>query len=75
MDDYTKVEQAYKNGYAAGKRDAVKHGRWFRTGAENVYGGIEIQCSECRRTLMSSPGHIDEECFCCYCGARMDGDQ
>lgn len=56
--------------------DAVEvvHGRWLRTGAENVYGGIEIQCSECGHTFMTSPGHIEEEYFCCNCGAKMDGD-
>lgn len=52
----------------------VKRGRWIRTGRENVYGGIEIQCSECRHTLMTSPGHIDEEYFCCHCGADMRGE-
>lgn len=50
----------------------VVHGRWIRTGAQNVYGGIEIQCSECGHTLMTSPGHIEEEHFCCKCGAKMD---
>lgn len=52
----------------------VKRGQWFRTGRENVYGGIEIQCSECGHTLMTSPGHIDEEYFCCHCGADMRGE-
>ena len=52
----------------------VKRGRWFRTGRENVYGGIEIQCSECGHTLMTSSGHIDEEYFCCHCGADMRGE-
>lgn len=50
----------------------VVHGRWIRTGAQNVYGGIEIQCSECGHTLMSSPVHLEEEHFCCKCGAKMD---
>ena len=49
-------------------------GRWIRTGAENVYGEIEIQCSECGHTFMTLPGHIEEERFCCKCGARMDGE-
>lgn len=52
----------------------VKRGQWFRTGRENVYGGIEIQCSECGHTLMTSPGHIDEEYFCCHFGADMRGE-
>lgn len=51
----------------------VVHGRWYRTGAENVYGGIEIQCSECGHTFMTSPMHIEEEHFCCKCGADMRG--
>lgn len=77
MKQHDITEQAYKNGYNKGyedgKKDAVKHGRWFRTGAENVYGGIEIQCSECGHTFMTSPMHIEEEHFCCKCGSRMDG--
>ena len=52
----------------------VKRGQWFRTDRENVYGGIEIQCSECGHTLMTSPRHIDEEYFCCHCGADMRGE-
>ena len=28
MNIYDATEQAYKNGYQQGKRDAVRHGRW-----------------------------------------------
>lgn len=64
MDDYTKVEQAYKNGYADGKRDAAKHGRW------GPYSTSMMVCSVCNR---HTARHRYK--YCPHCGARMDGDQ
>lgn len=57
-----------------GDTDAeVRHGKWCRTGRENVYSGIEIECSECGHTHMTTPAFLEEELWCCHCGARMDG--
>lgn len=49
----------------------IIYAHWERTGAKNIYGGIQIKCSNCGHTLMSSPGHIDDEHYCCNCGANM----
>lgn len=65
------TEQAYKNGYEDGKRDAVKHGWWIEKYHENPLGGFfRFHCSEC---AASKPVAITTN-FCSNCGARMDGD-
>lgn len=55
-----------------------KTGHWIKTGRQNVYGGKEIICSECKYKLMVSPEHYEHlsyhEAFCCYCGAKMEGE-
>lgn len=61
MDNYTLTEQAYKNGYEQGLKDAVKHGRWL------VVALNGCQCSECGRS------NLGETSFCPNCGARMKG--
>lgn len=70
MDKYTAQEVAYKNGYEAGKRDAIKHGRWIMgvDEADYLYG----ECSVC--------GYVERDAFPCgrtpkfcpECGAKMD---
>ena len=57
------TEQAYKNGYEDGKRDAVKHGQWIKT---TTYP-IKYVCPEC--------GHQKEfkRPYCEICGTKMDG--
>ena len=75
MDNYTATEQAYKNGYEQGKKDAVKHGRW----AENeriMYDSVREEevhlftyvCSVCNGEVMNNTK------YCPNCGARMDGE-
>ena len=44
-------------------------GEWIRTGRTNVYGGIEVQCSNCNDKVMVQ--HIEDEWFCRHCGADM----
>lgn len=49
MDKLTIAEEAYKNGYEKGLKDAVKHGRWlYDSGAERYF------CSECREYALST---------------------
>ena len=63
MNEHDIAEQAYKNGYEDGMRDAVKHGRWvFRKNWDFFV------CAEC--------SHQSSNCsnYCPNCGARMDGD-
>jgi len=51
-------------GYARGKAEAVKHGRWIRR-------GNETKCSKCKFIYYSNH---DDFNYCPNCGARMDGD-
>ena len=81
------TEQAYKNGYEDGKRDAVKHGRWVwevETHGNPIYGVDEdfgYRCSECKvwADEYGVDGDIYEEPpthilrYCPNCGAKMDG--
>lgn len=45
-----------------------KIGKWIRhPEVKNVYGGIYIECSECRARYLVT--HIEEELFCRNCGS------
>ena len=49
-------------------------GHWLRTGRNNVFGGFEVECSECGDTVMIM--HIEDELYCRHCGAKMEeGEQ
>lgn len=67
MDKYTATEQAYKNGYEQGKKDAVKHGGWT-----NVAGGRTI-CKHCGEyPLYDYHGRQKFSHYCPNCGCKMD---
>lgn len=54
------------------------HGEWIFTGRHNVYGGSEIECSNCHTKLMVSPNRWEiGENFCDVCGSRnkREGDE
>lgn len=69
MKIYEATEQAYKNGYEDGKRDAVKHGRWIPKSYDYGMGGFTLfHCSEC-----DTPNAFERN-YCYNCGAKMDGD-
>ena len=59
---------AYKSGYEKGKADRPQ-GEWIRTGRTNIYGGIEVQCSNCGDRVMVQ--HLEDEWYCRHCGADM----
>ena len=67
MRDMDAFEQAYKNGYAAGQRGAVKHARWEIIQREGCFDWC--CCSGC--------GEIDKRQrgiqtpYCWHCGAKM----
>ena len=44
-------------------------GKWIRTGRTNIYGGIEVQCSNCGDKVMVQ--HLEDEWYCRHCGADM----
>ncbi len=48
---------------------AERKGEWIRTGRTNIYGGIEVQCSNCGDKVMVQ--HLEDEWYCRHCGADM----
>ena len=69
------IHNAYEEGYANGKRDAVVHGHWIRGGAYPHH----IFCSNCYRTYV--PNDESEmwkdwtrlpRKYCPECGTKMD---
>lgn len=48
--------------------EPVKHGYWIYTGEWNL-----PECSICRKVSHSAL-YGDEDAYCPYCGAKMDGD-
>ena len=76
MDEYTACEQAYKNGYEQGKKDAAKRGSWKTN--ENEYGVTICACSECGEEYSSGVLPAEEMIkmlkYCPNCGADMRGD-
>lgn len=63
--------EAYAEGYAAGKRNAVKHGRWV----DEVYtaGVLEMYGHKCSVCGAITPVNVDRYRYCPMCGAIMDG--
>lgn len=79
MDKYTATEQAYKNGYEQGKKDAVKRGYWMAT--REKLGYTEVDCVEC--SVCHENWTVDADCafeiigtwkHCPTCGAKMGGE-
>ena len=76
MDKLTIAEEAYKNGYEKGLKDAVKHGRWINAqiAAHDPFGYYTKEvdvftCSVCDVEFdVSQIGN-----YCLNCGAKMDG--
>ncbi len=75
MNNTDAIEQAYRNGYEDGKRDAVRHGHWIdqKEAKEAERYDMAYCCSVC--------GRCDWDCtesesfnFCPACGAKMDGE-
>ena len=72
------IEQAYKNGYEAGKRDARKKGRWLSWYSEPILqddGFYDWTCSECNTTLSFEEIVTVEDFasnFCPNCGHKKD---
>lgn len=74
--DRIKCVRDFVNEIPAADVQPVKRGKWIATGRKNVYGGKEIECSECHFRVMVSPEHFENlseyEAFCCHCGVKME---
>jgi len=71
---YNGWSDAYDKAYIIGTLEEVPsadrpQGEWVRTGRTNVYGGIEVQCSNCGDRVMVQ--HLEDEWYCRHCGADM----
>ena len=71
---YNGWSDAYDKAYIIGTLEEVPsadrpQGEWIRTGRTNIYGGIEVQCSNCGDRVMVQ--HLEDEWFCRHCGADM----
>ena len=72
---YWATEQAYKNGFEAGKREARKSGNWEGEADGYADGGLVYDvwhCSECNYCIddgTDDPEHLPK--FCPNCGADM----
>lgn len=52
---------------------AERVGKWIRhPEVKNIYGGVYIECSECREKYVVQ--YVEDEKFCPNCGARMSED-
>lgn len=71
IDKYTRIaddiKNAYEEGYADGKRDAVVHGHWIKIGDQ--YSIRNMKCSNCGEEVF---GDADTEKYCFNCGSLMD---
>ena len=71
---------ALHNAYACGKHaasrenESVKHGKWIGLEYDGYADGYPVwevwECSECGNEIRTE----EPPCFCCDCGARMDGE-
>lgn len=53
---------------------AERAGKWIRhPEVKNIYGGVYIECSECREKYVVQ--YVEDEKFCRNCGARMEGEE
>jgi predicted RNA-binding Zn-ribbon protein involved in translation (DUF1610 family) len=61
------IEQAFREGYAQGKKDAVKYAIWEKASDDEYY------CGRCGGTapLAHDHRHIVTTSYCPHCGAEM----
>ena len=62
------IHNAYEEGYADGKRDAVVHGHWIQEGEPPMFS---LTCSVCGQKFFNHylQPHAN---YCSMCGAKMD---
>ena len=78
MNNTDAIEQAYRNGYEDGKRDAVKRGYWINDPPYRTLDGRYFKAQECSvcHSVFVSDGNTpySNHPYCCECGAKMDGE-
>lgn len=67
------IHNAYEEGYADGKRDAVVHGHWVQADLDHNY----VTCSNCKELnrddrLAFIPDYAKGMHYCMICGAKID---
>lgn len=71
MDEHTSHELAYKKGYEAGKRDAVKHGH--KVVVERHRGiAYALDCPICGGKFPSNMPYSENVEYCSVCGKKLD---
>lgn len=68
MTNQDALEQAYKNGYEQGKKDAVVHAYWTFKGT-SIDNHKMYECSACKNVICGSDN------YCKNCGALMEDKQ
>lgn len=72
------IEQAFRQGYLQGKKDAVKHSEWIFQGRYDKDGRCIYHCRECNFEVKVFPYMFTawrtHEKYCASCGAIMDDD-
>ncbi len=66
MDEHTSYEQAYRNGYEAGKRDVRKKGKWIHRPDERI-----CPFCGCHYSYFGGKDHN----YCHDCGIDMRGEK
>jgi rubrerythrin len=68
--------EQYNKGYADGKSDAVKHGRWIPLEYDGYADGNPVydlwECSECQEEHSGDEDTLTP--YCPNCGAKMEAD-
>lgn len=72
MTENEKMSTEWLKGYFYAKKKFERpHGEWIFTGRHNIYGGTEIECSNCHNKLMVSMSRWKiGESFCDICGSQ-----
>ena len=71
------IHNAYEEGYADGKRDAMVHGHWEESNPQNSDTCRLIKCSKCGFSYIVGfnvpyEDWIEGRNYCVRCGALMD---